>query len=69
MVTGVTRSSWAGPNAASYKEWEEGKRKEPKNVKNWLFLGMINSLSFFVEGTVRDRVRFFLSKVVAPGLG
>jgi hypothetical protein len=29
----MRRSSCVGPNAASYKGWEEWKRKEPRKIK------------------------------------
>jgi hypothetical protein len=35
-----------------------GKRKEPRNVKSKIFLGMIK-ISSLVEGTARDWIRFF----------
>ena len=57
-----------GPNATSYKGQERREKKRTHEHKN-LAIPRNVRLSSFVEGIVRDGIRFFLSKVIALWVG
>jgi hypothetical protein len=59
LVTGLRRGLLVGPNADSYKG-QERREKEGTQEHKKLAIPRNDKISSFVEGTVRDRIRFFL---------
>ena len=65
---GWGRSSCIEPRATLYKRWA---RREKEGIQEYKkpAVPRNNKISSFVEGTARDWVSFFLSKVIASWVG